>query len=184
MQSLLWQQQQQQKKSLCNCVSFCHRLFKIPGLLKSGWVFFSQYFGVRKKARHVLTQGCFGTVVTHWKHSFAWALFKPSLHTVLPVRLWAMSDEIFKLTKARNGHFKSFHFLAISNLHRMTGKKMIPIMKTKLGRLQRLWYISWFTQLQVFIFPPPLSIGTCNTFLNLLLWLVVVPSAMYVCKSL
>lgn len=64
--------------------------------------------------------------------------------------------------KPENGHFKSSHFWAISNLHRMTGKKMIPIMKTKLGHLQRPWYISWFTRLQVFSFSPPLSIGTCH----------------------
>lgn len=163
-------------------------VFKFQACLKL--VAFDQFFGVRKKKKtwHFLTQCCSGTAVTHWKHSSAWVLFKHGLHVVLPVVLWTMSDETFKLREARNGCFRSFHFLANSNLHRMTGgkKEKAPYHETT-TRFSPEICISGFTQLQIFtcfldVFHKRMQPNF--TFLNVLLWLIVAPNVIRVCRSL
>lgn len=163
-------------------------VFKFQACLKL--VAFDQFFGVRKKKKtwHFLTQCCSGTAVTHWKHSSAWVLFKHGLHVVLPVVLWTMSDETFKLREARNGCFRSFHFLANSNLHRMTGgkKEKAPYHETT-TRFSPEICISGFTQLHIFtcflnVFHKRMQPNF--TFLNVLLWLIVAPNVIRVCRSL
>lgn len=88
--------------------------------------------------------------------------------------------------KPENGHFKSFHFWAISNLHRMTGKKNDTYHENKTRSSPETLIHFMIYSAAGFLFfsttfhrhmPPNFP------FLNLLLWLVVVPSVIYVCKS-
>lgn len=88
--------------------------------------------------------------------------------------------------KPENGHFKSFHFWAISNLHRMTGRKNDTYHENKTrSSPETLIHFTIYSAAGFLFFSTTFHrhMPPNFTFLSPLLWLVVVPSVIYICKS-